>query len=207
MRATRNAVPILFAALPLFLFLLFFTATDLKAGGSHPFIGLKVNPLGGMASALPIHIEVFAGERHSVVAGVGVIRSRSGSGSSFYSSDGFTITPEFRHYFSVAHEMKSRTYGGLWLGYEEHGNTTIDRNGEHVAARVYGRGGGLLFGNQWFFDNGFLVDVYFGPGYVHYSTSENYDLNVSKGGFLVSLTGPKQTGTKVRLGFTVGLAF
>jgi hypothetical protein len=84
---------------------------------------------------------------------------------------------------------------------------SYDRLGEEVHGRVYGRGAGLLFGNQWFFNNGFLVDLYFGPGYMSYSTNVNYDLNVSKGGFLVSMAGPKASGVKIRMGFMVGLAF
>ena len=42
---------------------------------------------------------------------------------------------------------------------------------------------------------------------MKYEASENYDLNVSKGGFLTSLTGPKNTGIKINLGLSLGLSF
>ncbi len=204
----KRPVQILF-----FLFFLtsgfFFPATaSVTTERTVPLVGVKIDPLGGLGASLPVHIETFMGQSgYSVVFGGSLIRSRSGTGSSYYASDGFTVMPEFRYYFQVDPVQRARTYGGVWLGYEEHGNTTHDRNGNPVEARVYGRGGGLLFGNQWFFENGFLVDIYFGPGYFSYSSSENYDLNISKGGFLVSMIGPKQSGTKVRFGITVGLAF
>lgn len=170
--------------------------------------GIKVNPLGAMASAIPVSVEQFIGEnRYSLVLGGSIIHSRAGSGDTRYHSDGFSITPEVRYYFSNEASAFTRTYAGAWLNYEEHTNASPDRLGVFIKGSAFGRGGGLMFGNQWFFNNGFLVDLFFGPGYLKFETTESYDLNVSKGGFLVSLTGPKNSGTKVRVGFTVGLAF
>jgi hypothetical protein len=170
--------------------------------------GIKVNPLGAMASAIPVSIEQFIGaNRYSLVLGGSIIHSRAGSGDNRYHSDGFSISPEVRYYFSKETSSFTRTYAGAWLNYEEHTNASPDRLGTFIQGSAFGRGGGILFGNQWFFNNGFLVDLFFGPGYLKFETTESYDLNVSKGGFLVSLTGPKNSGTKVRVGFTVGLAF
>jgi len=184
------------------------TPSIAQADEIKPVLGIKVNPLGGIASALPIQAELFLLEnRFSVIAGGSLIRSRSGSGDSYYATDGFTLSPELRHYFGQPLERQGRTYAGLWYSYEEYNNATNDRLGNSVTAGILGRGGGIIFGNQWFFSNGFVVDIFFGPGYMQFTTSENYDLNVSKGGFLVSLTGPKPSGTRVRLGLTVGLAF
>jgi len=177
--------------------------------GDHKLnLGVKINPLGGIASALPLGVEqFFLDRRFSITAGASLIRSRSGSNDSYYGAGGFTLNPELRYYFVTDPAKMARTYAGAWVSYEDHHNMTYDRLGEEVHGQVYGRGAGVLFGNQWFFSNGFLVDLYFGPGMMGYSTNTNYDLNVSKGGFLVSMTGPKTSGTKIRVGFTVGLAF
>jgi hypothetical protein len=183
-------------------------ALDAHAGDHKLNLGVKINPLGGIASALPISLEQFVFQhRFSITAGGSIIRSRSGSSDSYYGTDGFTLNPELRYYFVTDQNKLTRTYAGSWCSYEEHHNMSYDRLGEEVHGRVYGRGAGLLFGNQWFFNNGFLVDLYFGPGYMSYSTNVNYDLNVSKGGFLVSMAGPKASGVKIRMGIMVGLAF
>lgn len=167
----------------------------------------RINPLGAVASSIPVGVEHFFGTRHfSGVAAGFITRSRSGSGESTYNNDGFAFSPEFRYYFSNNASVTARTYAGVWLNYEEHSNSTLDRLGVTAHGNAFGRGGGFLIGNQWFFSNGFLVDFTIGPGYMKYETSEVYDLNISKGGFLTSLTGPKNSGTKIRFSFAVGLA-
>jgi hypothetical protein len=172
------------------------------------FTGMRINPLGAFASSIPVSIEQsFMLRKYSVVAAGSLIHNRSGSGDNTYNNDGFTISPELRYYFSNDPAQKSRAYAGGWLNYEEHTNATLDRLGAEVKGKAFGRGAGILFGNQMFFDNGFLLDFYIGPGYMKFESSEYYDLNVSKGGFLVSMTGPKSSGTKIRFGFSVGLAF
>lgn len=177
-------------------------------GQTRNITGVKINPLGAFNSSIPIIIERTFGQLHySAVIGGAIIHNRSGSGDNTYNNDGFAITPGFRYYFSNDPDLLSRTYLGTWLNYEEHSNTTVDRLGIPVDGKAFGRGAGVVFGNQWFFKNGFLVDFYIGPAYMKYEADENYNLNVSKGGFLTSITGPKNTGTKVNFGFSMGLRF
>ncbi len=197
-----------FSRILFFLLMMHLIPAPVQSETVQPVVGIKVNPLGGIASALPVQVECFLYDnRFSMIAGGSLIRSRSGSGGSYYATDGFTLSPELRYYFGKPVERQERTYAGVWYSYEEYNNATNDRLGNPVKAGILGRGGGIIFGNQWFFSNGFVVDLFFGPGYMRYSTSENYDLNVSKGGFLTSLTGSKPSGTRVRMGLTVGLAF
>ncbi|MPM46649.1 hypothetical protein SDC9_93354 [bioreactor metagenome] len=68
-------------------------------------------------------------------------------------------------------------------------------------------GGALLIGNQWFFKNRFTFDVFLGPAYMSYVKSEEYDNNLSKGGFFLSMMGSKPSGTRIRFGFNIGIAF
>jgi hypothetical protein len=169
---------------------------------------IKINPFGAFASAIPMNYErMFFDNTFSIVAGGAIISNKSGSGQSTYNNNGFAITPEMRYYFYNDEKFPARIYAGSYFNYEEHTNMSLDRLGEEVNGYVFGRGGGLLFGNQWFFQNGFVVDFYVGPGYMKYEVTEEYDMNVQKGGFLTSLIGPKNTGTKVKFGFSLGISF
>ncbi|HOU98145.1 MAG TPA: DUF3575 domain-containing protein [Bacteroidales bacterium] len=169
---------------------------------------LKINPLGGVASAIPLSIErFFINNYFSLGGSYTYISNKSGSGQSTYNNDGFVIMPQLRHYFyndSVSHVS---IYIGGYYDYEEHYNKTLDRYSNAINGTAKGKGGGLLFGSQWFLKNGFVFDFYIGPGFIEYTRNNNYDNNVAKGGFLVSFTGPKNTGTKVKLGFSLGYSF
>jgi len=169
---------------------------------------IKINPFGAFASAIPLSYErLFANGDFSVVAGGTIISSKSGSGQSTYDNNGFAITPEVRCYFYNDPKLPTKIYTGLYFNYEEHKNMTLNRYDAEIFGYAFGRGGGILLGNQWFFANGFVVDFYVGPGYMKYERSDEFDINISKGGFLTSITGPKNTGTKVRFGFSLGISF
>lgn len=169
---------------------------------------IKINPFGTLASAIPLSYErVFYDGAFSVVAGGSIINNKSGSGQTTYNNSGYTITPEIRHYFYSDHDLPARLYAGAYFNYEEHKNTSLDRLNNAIDGYAFGRGGGVMFGNQWVFKNGFTADFYIGPGYMSYSRSEEYDINLGKGGLLPSLTGQKNSGTKVKFGFALGISF
>lgn len=193
----------------LFAFLLFLFTTIQLAGQEQSRKNiLKINPLGAFASAIPMSYErMFSDGTFSFVAGGSIISSKSGSGQSTYNNSGFSVTPELRYYFYKDQNLPARLYAGAYFNYEEHTNTTLDRLNNAVDGFAYGRGGGMIFGNQWIFRNGFTFDFHVGPGYMSYSRSEEFDINLGKSGFLSSLTGTKNSGTKIRFGFALGIAF
>jgi len=169
---------------------------------------IKINPFGAFASAIPMSIErMLFDQKFSVVFGGAIISSKSGSGQTTYNNSGYSVTPEVRYYFYNDPKLPAKIYGGMFFNYEEHTNTSLDRLDIPVDGFAVGRGGGLILGNQWFFKNGFIVDFYVGPGYMSFQRSEAFDINLGKGGLLTSLTGPKNTGTKVKFGFSVGISF
>lgn len=169
---------------------------------------VKINPFGAFASAIPLSYErIFCEGKFSVVAGGSIINNKSGSGQTTYNNSGYTITPEIRHYFYADQNLPAKLYAGAYFNYEEHTNTSLDRLNTAIDGHAFGRGGGIMFGNQWISRNGFTVDFYIGPGYMSYNRSEEYDINLGKGGLLSSLSGSKNTGTKVRFGFSLGISF
>jgi hypothetical protein len=183
-------------------------AVHVSAQDQHRNNLIRINPFGAFASAIPMSYERLLYDRtFSVVAGGAIINNKSGSGQTTYNNSGFIITPEVRYYFYNDPKFPSKIYTGLYFNYEEHTNTSLDRLEQAIDGNATGRGGGLIFGNQWFFENGFVVDFYVGPGYMSYQRTEAYDINLGKGGFMTSLTGPKNSGTKVRFGFSLGISF
>lgn len=169
---------------------------------------IRINPLGTLASAIPLSAErLLIGHKFSVVFNYTIIQNFSGKDQFSYNNRGFAVSPELRHYLYSDQHFPARIYGGLFYFYEESRNYTYDRNLDEVEGLAIGRGGGIVFGNQWFFPNGFVVDFYVGPAYISYSKTLEYDLNLAKGGFFISLTAPRSTGTKVRFGFSVGIRF
>ncbi|MCX7862373.1 MAG: hypothetical protein N2449_05200 [Bacteroidales bacterium] len=169
---------------------------------------IKINPLGGIASAIPITIErFFIKNLFSLGGNYTYILNKTGSGQSTYNADGFIIMPQLRHYFykDTIHRV-TLFFGGYYL-YEEFYNLTLDRYSNKIIGQVIGKGYGGMFGAQWFLKNNFVFDFFVGPGYIEYIKNEHYDNNVAKGGFLVSFTGPKNTGTKIKLGFSIGYSF
>lgn len=169
---------------------------------------IKINPLGGIASSIPVTLERFFFKNYfSIGFNFTYILNYSGSKQSTYNNKGIIIMPQIRHYFFSDTTNNISIYIGGFYTYEEHSNTTLDRYEKPINGQVYGQGGGMLFGSQWFLKNGFVFDIFVGPGYVEYKRNENYDNNVAKGGFLVGFTGPKNTGAKVKIGFTIGYSF
>lgn len=169
---------------------------------------VKINPLGGIASAIPMSVERFFYKNYISIGGnYTFVYSKTGTEQSTYNTNGFVIMPQLRHYFYKDTLNRVTLFFGGYYTYEEFYNTTLDRYSNKINGRVIGQGFGFMFGAQWFLKNNFVFDFYVGPGYTEYIKNNHYDNNVAKGGFLVSFTGPKNTGARVKLGFSIGYSF
>lgn len=170
---------------------------------------IRINPMGTFIGAIPVSAEVFAVPKFSVTLNGMYQHVNSGSGNGIYNQSGFAIGPELRYYFVQAakKDVTSKVYVAGFYTYEEYSNTTLDRNLVEVPGSIHGLGSGLTFGSQWFFYNHLVIDFYVGPAFMSFSKNEPYDENLSKGGFFVSMAGPKSNGTRVKLGFSIGIAF
>ncbi len=192
----------------LFFLILFFNVFSQKNILCHKKNVIKINPLGGIASAIPMSLERFFYKNNFSIGGnYTYLYNETGTGQSTYNTNGFVIMPQIRHYFYKDTATRVTLFFGSYYTYEEFYNTTLDRYSNKIIGQVIGQGYGFMFGTQWFLKNNFVFDFYVGPGYTEYIKNNNYDNNVAKGGFLVSFTGPKNTGTKVKLGFSIGYSF
>ncbi len=176
---------------------------------SNPKINIKTNPFGALANTIPLGVEVFPNSALSFSVNAFYIHSETGTSSTFFGQDGFGIGPELRWYFleTETKGQKNRVYLGAQYNYEESTNTTLDRLSLPIDGWSHAVGGAFVFGNQWFFRNRFTFDVFMGPGYMNYVKNENYDTNLSKGGFFLSMAGAKASGTRIKFGFSIGISF
>ena len=71
---------------------------------------------------------------------------------------GFSVTPEYRRY------LKEHALSGLYVApYLRYQNLTVkDETNEGTYSSI---GGGLVFGRQWTYKSGFVLDLFFGPRY------------------------------------------
>lgn len=199
----------LFKTWYLFVFVLLISSNLSAQTEKNPRVNIKTNPFAAMLNMIPLSAEFFVTQTWSVSANGFLINSKNGSGATYFDQNGFGISPEVRYYFVTTETkgQKNRVYVGGIYSYEEYTNTTLDRYDEPIAGWNHGMGGALVFGNQWFFKNRFTLDVFMGPGYTNYVKNANYDSNLSKGGFLLSMAGVKSSGTKIKFGFSIGIAF
>ncbi len=174
-----------------------------------PAINVKTNPFASMLSMIPLSAEVFVLPNVSASANVFIVNSKNGESETYFDQNGFGISPEFRYYFTEnnINGHKNRVYAGLLYNYEEGTNTTLDRLDMPIPGWSHAMGGALLIGNQWFFKNHFTFDVFLGPAYMNYVKNKDFDTNLSKGGFFLSMLGPKASGTRIKFGFNIGIAF
>lgn len=174
-----------------------------------PTINLKTNPFSSMLSMIPLSAEVFVSPKISASANVFIVNSKNGESETYFDQNGFGISPELRYYFTenIINGHKNRVYAGLLYNYEEGTNTTLDRLDMPIPGWSHAMGGALLIGNQWFFKNHFTFDVFLGPAYMSYVKNKDFDTNLSKGGFILSMLGPKASGTRIKFGFNIGIAF
>lgn len=194
--------------LPLSFLIIALNVFSQKSSLCHKKNVIKINPLGGVASAIPLSVERFFYRNYFSIGGnYTFVYSETGTGQSTYNNDGFVIMPQVRHYFYKDTLNRVTLFFGGFYTYEEFYNKTLDRYSNKVIGQAIGQGYGFMFGAQWFLKNNFVFDFYIGPGYTEYNKNDHYDNNVAKGGFLVSFTGPKNTGAKVKLGFSIGYSF
>lgn len=176
---------------------------------STPKFNIKTNPFGALANTIPLGVEFFPNSAFSIAVNGFFIHSETGVSSTFFSQEGFGVGPELRWYFleTETKGQKNRVYLGAQYSYEESANATLDRLGLSIDGWSHAIGGAFVFGNQWFFRNRFTFDVFMGPGYMNYVKNENYDTNLSKGGFFLSMAGAKASGTRIKFGFSIGISF
>ncbi len=172
-------------------------------------VNIKTNPFAAMVYMIPIGVEVFVSPKLSIGANTFLISSETGVDASYFDQQGFGVSPELRYYFleTETKGQKNKVYFGGMYQYEETANTTLDRYEDPIPGWSHAIGGSLVFGNQWFFKNRFTLDVFMGPAYMKYVKNANYDTNLAKGGFFLSMTGAKASGTRVKFGFSIGIAF
>lgn len=174
-----------------------------------PVINIKTNPFASMLNMIPLSIEAFITNDFSASANVFIISSSNGMSETYFEQSGFGISPELRYYFTdnVLNGQKNRVYAAALYSYEQGANATLDRYDNPIPGWSHAVGGALLIGNQWFFKNRFTVDLFLGPAYMSYVKNEDFDTNLSKGGFFLGMLGSKATGTRVKFGFNIGIAF
>lgn len=172
-------------------------------------INIKTNPFAAMVYMIPLGVEVFVTPEISISANSFLISSETGVGASYFDQQGFGISPEVRYYFleTETKGQKNKVYFAGMYSYEEISNNTLDRYDDPIPGWSHALGGAIVFGNQWFFKNRFTLDVFMGPAYTSYIKNANYDTNLSKGGFFLSMAGAKASGTRVKFGFSIGIAF
>lgn len=169
---------------------------------------IKINPLGTIVSAIPLSYErMFLNNKFSGLINITVISSKTGIGSNIYNNTGYAISPELRHYFYSDSKLPYKFYTGFFVNYENHSNKTLDRLDNAVIGTAEGIGTGILFGNQWFLNNGFVFDFFVGPGYTAFTLNENYQANLDRSSIINSMFGSKKSGTIIRLGFSLGYSF
>ncbi|HCB63189.1 MAG: hypothetical protein A2W93_11540 [Bacteroidetes bacterium GWF2_43_63] len=174
-----------------------------------PVINIKTNPFASMLNMIPLSVEAFITNDFSASANVFIISSSNGMSETYFEQGGFGISPEMRYYFTdnVINGHKNRVYAAALYSYEQGTNATLDRYDNPIPGWSHAVGGALLIGNQWFFKNRFTVDLFLGPAYMSYVKNEDFDTNLSKGGFFLGMLGSKATGTRVKFGFNIGIAF
>jgi len=196
-------------SLILFLFISLFRIALPAQDTKSPVVNIKTNPFASVLSMIPLSVEVFATPKVSATANVFLVSSQNGQSETYFEQNGFGLSPEIRYYFvdNLVNGHKNRVYAGALYSYEEYSNATLDRYDNPIAGWNHAISAALLIGNQWFFKNHFTMDVFLGPAYMNYVKNEDFDANVSKGGFLLSMLGTKASGTRIKFGFNIGIAF
>ena len=116
---------------------------------------IKVNPLGAAIGLGSIFYEHKIDDKHSWQMGVGYW----GLNIDNVKLSGIAITPEYRIYSKK--NALSGVYIGPYLRYQNLSMKDSDNNkGSYVSY-----GGGLVFGRQWVYRSGFVLDLFAGPSY------------------------------------------
>ena len=170
---------------------------------------VKVNPLGTIAAIVPVTLEYFFNPHLSASLNFSYQNFRSGSLDNTLTQEGHGIGPELRYYFvqTKKEDRFAKVYVSAQFNYEETTNYSKDRFDNEYHGSVYGKGAGLFFGHQSFFSSRFVLDLYAGPAFYEYIKNENYDQNITKTNMFLSMANARTGGTKVKIGFSLGIRF
>lgn len=170
---------------------------------------VKVSPLGTFAAFIPISIEYFITPRFSAGINAAYQNFTSGSLDNTLEQEGYGGGPEIRFYFVQTEkpDLFSKVYLMAMYNYENIDNFTKDRFKNEYPGYVFGSGTGLFFGHQFFYKSRFVMDLYVGPAYYKYFKNENYDQNITKSSMFMAMANARSSGTKVKIGFSLGIRF
>lgn len=170
---------------------------------------VKVSPLGTFAGFIPMSVEYFISPRFSAGLNAAYQNFSSGSLDNTLEQDGYGVGPELRYYFveNKKEDYFSKVYLMAMYNYESISNFTKDRFENEYPGSVYGSGTGVFFGHQFFYKSRFVMDLYVGPAYYKYFKNDNYDQNITKASMFMSMANARSSGTKVKIGFSLGIRF
>ena len=151
---------------------------------------LKVNTLSLILGTGSVFYEREISDLTSAQFGVAYLSYKFGD-TKFH---GLILTPEFRFY--VRKNAIDGFYIAPYLRYQDFGYETKDNSSK---GSFTGFGGGIVFGRQWIFQKGFVMDLFFGGHYT------NKNLDITSGTEPPDIT--KIEGFKTRVGFSIGFAF
>lgn len=109
--------------------------------------------------------------------------------------NGLILTPEYRIYYK--NNALSGYYIGPFLRYQ---NFTLDRQFDS-SAKLTTFGGGVVFGRQWVYYKGFVMDIFAGP---MYNTGKPHDLT---GASTFNAPGLGLNNFFFRFGLSLGFGF
>jgi len=152
---------------------------------------IKANPISFLISTGSAFFEHKIDNNHSWQLGLAYM----GYTDLSIKYSGIAITPEYRIYFQK--NAMSGLYVGPFLRYQNY-KLTNDMN---ATAKYTSFGGGVLFGRQWVYRKGFVLDAFAGPIYNAGSLSNITDAAIfNKPGFGID-------GFGIRAGLSLGFGF
>jgi hypothetical protein len=196
----------------LFLILLTFFSLSAFSQNEHSidrrFI-VKLNPLGTFAAVVPVSMEYFISPRFSAGLNGTYQNFTSGSLDNTLEQEGYGGGPEIRYYFVQTEKTDyfSKVYLAAFYHYERIDNYSEDRFGNEYPGLSTGSSAGVVFGHQFFFKSRFVMDIYAGPAYSRFFKNENYDQNITKSNMFMAMANARSSGTKVKIGFSLGIRF
>lgn len=149
---------------------------------------LKINPISALLRTGSVFYERKLNENSSLQLGAAFTGFKL-DGTSF---TGIAITPEYRHYFGQ--KAVNGVYAGPFLRYQDYTVKDGSNEGNYTSF-----GGGLVFGRQWVWSSGFVLDLFFGPSY----NNGNFKL---KSGNEPDIKGGVD-GFGIRTGISLGIGF
>jgi hypothetical protein len=163
-------------------------------------IDAKLNAGSALFGGLGLAADFALSENSSVSAGLGYASTKAnvsfGNGDSEYKYTRFRIIPEYRYYFNPengADKFFVGGYGKLSFVNASNGDSAADDTATIGAL-------GILFGNKWVSDGGFVFELNGGVG-------RNASLGSSDSGNDVDVLFGSVLGIDIRVGIIVGYRF